>query len=70
MERRHGKRPMDGTLTPFYYCEEFVSALQEFVEEGVVNVLPALQNVFLEGTLSSSPVPGTIGNLVATRERL
>jgi hypothetical protein len=38
---------MAGTLTPFDYCEEFVPALQGFVEEGVVNVLPVLQNIFL-----------------------
>ena len=44
------------------------SALQELVGEGVTELLPALQNIFLGGSLSSGEVPEGIGELIAVRE--
>jgi len=44
------------------------SALQELVGERVTEILPALQNIFLEGFQSSSPVPEGIAKFIAARE--
>ena len=44
------------------------STLQELVGNGVTEILPALQNIFLEDFPSSSPVPEGIGVFVAARE--
>ena len=44
------------------------SALQELVGERVTEILPALQNIFLEDFPSSSPVPEGIGVFIAARE--
>ena len=44
------------------------SALQELVGEGVTELLPALQSIFLGGSLSSGEVPEGIGELIAVRE--
>ena len=43
-------------------------ALQELVREQHREILPALQNIFLEGFQSSDSVPEGIGNFVAVRE--
>ncbi|KAH9981608.1 hypothetical protein BJV74DRAFT_952934 [Russula compacta] len=43
-------------------------ALQELTEEGATMMLPALQNLFLEGLLSSGPVQEAIGKFVAVRQ--
>ena len=43
-------------------------ALQELVREGVTEVLPALQTLFLEETVSSSLVQETIWQFVAARQ--
>jgi hypothetical protein len=43
-------------------------ALQELAEEGVTEVLPALQNVFLEGFQPSGAVQEAIGQFVAARQ--
>ena len=43
-------------------------ALQELVEGRTTNVLPALQNIFLDGLESSGSVQETIGKLVAARQ--
>ena len=54
-----------------YISEEFMSriapALQELVGERVTEVLPTLQNLFLEETLLSGPVQEAIGGFVAAR---
>jgi hypothetical protein len=59
---------MTGTFIPIYVCEEslpvqelcatYAPALQELVEdlEWGTEVLPALQNIFLEELLLSGPV--------------
>ena len=44
------------------------SVLQELVEDQVADILPALQNIFLEGFESSGPVPEGIGKFIAARE--
>ena len=44
------------------------SALQELVGERVTEVLPALQNIFLVGSLPLDPVPECIGKFIAARE--
>jgi hypothetical protein len=55
-----------------YISQEYVPrvalALQELVGERVTEVLPALQNLFLEEPLPSGPVQETIGQFVAARE--
>ena len=43
-------------------------ALQELVEGRTTDVLPALQNIFLEGLESSGSIQETIGKLVAARQ--
>jgi hypothetical protein len=43
-------------------------ALQEFVGEGLTNVLPALESLALEELRSSGPVQEAIGKFVAARE--
>ena len=43
-------------------------ALQELVGERVIQILPALQNIFLEGFESPGPVPEGIGKFIAARE--
>jgi hypothetical protein len=44
------------------------SALQELVGEQITEILPALQNIFLDRFPSSSPVPEGIGKFIAERE--
>ena len=55
-----------------YLCEEFagriVPALQELVEDRRIEVLPALENIFLEGLEALGPVEKGIGQFVAMRE--
>jgi len=43
-------------------------ALQELVGEGVTEVLPALQNLFIENLQPSGPIKEAIGEFVAVRE--
>ena len=55
-----------------YLCEEFagriVPALQELAEDRRIEVLPALENIFLEGLEASGPVEKGIGPFVAMRQ--
>ena len=55
-----------------YVSENFASriapAVQELVEGRATGVLPALQNIFLEGLESSGSVQESIGKLVAARQ--
>ena len=55
-----------------YLSEEFATriapALQELVGDRMTEVLPALQNIFLEGLESSGPVQEGIRQLVAARQ--
>jgi hypothetical protein len=44
------------------------SALQELVGERVTEILPALQNIFLQGPPSPGPAPEGIGKFIAARE--
>jgi hypothetical protein len=48
--------------------ESIASALEELVGERVTEVLPALQNIFLEGFRSSGRVPKGITKFIAARE--
>ena len=67
-----------GLLHPFtavknlYISEKFAlrigPALQELVEGRATEVLPALENIFLEGLESAGPVQEGIGQFVATRQ--
>jgi hypothetical protein len=50
------------------FMPRIADALQELVGERVREVLPALQNIFLEETPSSGPVQKTIGRFVAARQ--
>jgi hypothetical protein len=45
-----------------------VPALRELAEGGMTEVLPALQNLFLEGLESLGPVQEGIGKFVAARQ--
>jgi len=48
---------------------QFVApALGELTEEGTTEVLPALQNIFIEGLQSSESVQESIGKFVSTRQ--
>jgi hypothetical protein len=55
-----------------YLSEEFarriVPALKELVEGRMTEVLPTLQNIFLQGVEPSGPVQEGIGQFVATRQ--
>jgi hypothetical protein len=55
-----------------YLCKKLppliAPTLQELVGERETEVLPALQTILLQETLSSGPVPETIGKFVAERE--
>jgi hypothetical protein len=55
-----------------YLCKEFalriVPALQESVGGRATEVLPSLQNIFLEGLQPSGPIQESIGKIVATRQ--
>ena len=55
-----------------YVSEEFVpsvvSALQALVEDHSTEVLPVLQNIFLEGRQPSEPIQEGIGHFVAARQ--
>jgi hypothetical protein len=55
-----------------YLCKEFapriVFALGELVGGGTTEVLPALQNIFLEEVQPSGPVQEGVGKLIAARE--
>jgi F-box-like len=67
-----------GLLCPFiavknlYLSEEFapriIRALQESVVGGTTEVLPSLQNIFLEGLKPSGPIQEAIGQFVAARQ--
>ena len=65
-------RPFSGVKN-LYISREFVPrivpALQELVEEIVIEVLPALESLFLEEPLLSGHVPKTIGQFVVARQR-
>jgi hypothetical protein len=58
----------------FYVCKEFAQciapALQELVGERVTNVLPALENLFLEELEPSGPVQEALGHFIAARQLL
>jgi len=55
-----------------YLCKEFTPriapVLQELVEERVVEILPALQGLFLEEVNPARPVQEAIGQFVAARQ--
>jgi hypothetical protein len=55
-----------------YISKEFMPriapALQEFVGERVIEVLPTLQSLFLEETLPSGPVEEAVGQFIAARQ--
>ena len=55
-----------------YLCPVFIRsiapALQDLVGDRLTEVLPALQTLFLDETLSSGPVPEAIGQFVAARQ--
>ena len=60
------------SVEDLYISSEFTPriapALQERVEEGVAEVLPALQTLYLEETPLSGPVQETIGQFVSARQ--
>jgi len=68
-----------GLLRPFITVKDLVldeplvlsvaPTLQELVGERGTEILPALQNIFLEGFQSSGPVPEGIAKFIAARQR-
>jgi hypothetical protein len=60
-----------GSVKNLYLSEEFAlriaPALQELVEDRATEVLPDLQNIFLEKLEPLGPVQESIGKFVATR---
>ena len=50
------------------FAQHIAHALQELVESGMTEVLPTLQNVFLEGQQPSGPLLEGIGKFVAARQ--
>ena len=83
--QRHWQDNIENTLwlellRPFtavknlYLSEDFarriVPAMQELVGGGTTEVLPTLQNTFLEGLRSSVPVQQGIGQFAATRQAI
>jgi hypothetical protein len=60
------------TVKNLYLCKEFapriVPALQELVGSRTTEVLPTLQNIFLEQLQSSGPVQEGIGKFIAARQ--
>ena len=60
------------TVKDLYISRKFAPrmapTLQELVGEGVTEVSPALQSLFLEGLCSSEPVHEEIGKLVVVRQ--
>ena len=51
-----------------YLSREFASRMAPALEKLAGEVLPSLQNLFLEGLYPSGPVQGAIGKFVATRQ--
>ena len=55
-----------------YLCKEFAPgiavALQELVGDRITEVLPSLQNIFVEGLEPSGPVEESVGQFVAARQ--
>jgi hypothetical protein len=49
------------------FVQRIASSLQELTQEGVTEVLPTLQSIFLEKTLPLGPVQEAIGRFVAAR---
>jgi len=49
------------------FSQDIVSVLHGIIGEGTVEVLPSLQNLFLEGESPSGPVEKAIGQFVAAR---
>jgi hypothetical protein len=60
------------TVKNLYICQllapQIVSSLQELVDGGMIEVLPILQNIFIEGLRPSRPVRERIELLVSTRQ--
>ena len=50
------------------FVQRIASSLQELAQEGVTEVLPTLQSIFLEKILPSGPVQEAIGRFVAARQ--
>jgi hypothetical protein len=65
-------RPFTATMKNLYLSEKIARrigpALQELVEGRATEVLPALQNIFVEGLESSGPIQESIGHFVAARQ--
>ena len=69
---------MDRISMLFHHCERSAPTrascpvcriiLQELVGEQATEILPALQNIFIEGSQSSGPVPEGIANFITARE--
>ena len=60
------------TVKNLYLCEEFApaiaAALQELVGGRITEVLPSLQNIFVEWLEPSGPFQENIGQFVAARQ--
>ena len=65
-------RPFTAAMKNLYLSEKIAPsigpALQELVEGRATEVLPALQNIFVEGFESSGPVQESIGHFVAAQQ--
>jgi hypothetical protein len=52
------------------FVQGFAHGLEELVEARLMDVLPALESVFLEGLQSSGPVQEAVGKFAAARQLL
>jgi hypothetical protein len=64
----HSFAPVKNLYLSEQFAQRIGPALQELAEGRTTEVLPALQNIFLEGLESSGPVQEGIGKLVAARQ--
>jgi hypothetical protein len=68
LELLHPFTAVKGLYISQYFAPRIVPALQELIEEGVTEVLPALQTLFLEETRPPRPVQEGIEQFVAARQ--
>jgi hypothetical protein len=68
LELLHPFRAAKNLYLSDVFAPRIVPALQELVGSRVTEVLPALQNIFLEGLQPSGPVQEGIQKFIATRE--
>ena len=69
LELLHQFTAVKGLYISREFTPRMAPALQELIRESVIEVLPALQTLYLEEALPSEPVRQSIGQFVAARQR-